>query len=170
MPGTKAAVTRKVPSRLIDSTLRQSAKVMSSKFFCGKMPAQLITMSTWLNFLPTSLAMAATELLGRHVAFDGDGLTAGGLDHFHGRRAVADVDDGDVHAVLGQPLGEGLPDAAGGAGDDGDFVLVTFGHCDFSRCTNSNRLILSEGAKRPSRRMGRPHGSRRVAIATLAQP
>jgi hypothetical protein len=30
-----------------------------------------------------------------------------------------------VHAVLGQPFGEGLPDAAGRAGNDGDFL--TFG-------------------------------------------
>src|SRR5262245_50903597 len=61
MPGTNAAVTRNVPSRLIESTVRHSANVISEKFFCGKMPAQFTTMSTLLNFLPTSLAMAATE-------------------------------------------------------------------------------------------------------------
>src|SRR6185437_16586298 len=61
IPGTKAAVTRNVPSRLIESTLRQSAKVISEKSFCGKMPAQLTTMSTWLNLALTSLARAATE-------------------------------------------------------------------------------------------------------------
>ena len=43
-------------------------------------------------------------------------------------RAGADVGDGDVHAVLGEPLRERLADALT-AGDDGDFVLVAFGHC-----------------------------------------
>src|SRR6185295_14659548 len=62
IPGTNAAVTRKVPSRLVERTLRQSAKLISGKFFCGKTPAQLTTISTWLNLLWTSLAMAATEV------------------------------------------------------------------------------------------------------------
>ncbi len=64
----------------------------------------------------------------RHVAIHRDGLAAGGFHHFYGLFAINDVDDRDMHAVLGQPLGERLPDAAGGAGDDGDFVFVTFGH------------------------------------------
>jgi hypothetical protein len=34
-----------------------------------------------------------------------------------------------MHAILGETLGKGLPDAVGGAGDDGNFVFVTFGHC-----------------------------------------
>ena len=67
-------------------------------------------------------------MLRRHVAIDRDRLAAGGFHQLHGLRAVADIDDRDVHAVFGQPFGEGLPDAAGAAGDDGDFVLVTFGH------------------------------------------
>ena len=35
MPGTNAAVTRKVPSRLMERTFRQSAKVMVAKSCCG---------------------------------------------------------------------------------------------------------------------------------------
>jgi len=35
----------------------------------------------------------------------------------------------DVHAVFGQPFRKRLPDAVRRAGDDGDFVFVTFGHC-----------------------------------------
>ena len=38
------------------------------------------------------------------------------------------VGDGDVHAVLGETLGKRLADAVGRSGDDGDFVLVAFGH------------------------------------------
>src|SRR6185312_8975814 len=66
--------------------------------------------------------------LRRHIAFDGDGLAAGGFHQLHGLGAVAEIDDGDVDAVARQSPGEGLPYAAGGAGDDSDFVLVTFGH------------------------------------------
>src|ERR1700733_9223310 len=61
MPGTNAAVTRKVPSRLMESTLRQSAKVMVAKSCCGKIPAQFTTMSTWPNLACTCLLIAATE-------------------------------------------------------------------------------------------------------------
>ena len=101
---------------------------MSANSFCGKMPAQLITMSTWLNLALTALAMAATD-----ASDDTSHLTAiawrpAASTSFTVRLPSIDVGDRDVHAVLGQPLGEGLPDAAGGAGDDGDFVLVTLGH------------------------------------------
>src|SRR5262249_15021721 len=61
-PSTKAAVTRKAPSRLIERTLRQSAKVMSRKFFCGKMPAQFTTISTCPNLPCTCFAIAATPV------------------------------------------------------------------------------------------------------------
>ena len=64
----------------------------------------------------------------RHVAFDVDRLPAGSLDQFYGRSAVSNVDHRDMHAILGETLGKGLPDAGGGAGDDGNFVFVTFGH------------------------------------------
>jgi hypothetical protein len=33
-----------------------------------------------------------------------------------------------VHAVFGETLGEGLPNTLGAAGDDGDFIHVTFSH------------------------------------------
>ena len=87
----------------------------------------------------------------RHVAFDRDGLPPGGFHHFHGVGGVAEIDDGDVHAVLGQTFGEGLPDAAGGAGDDGDFILVTFGHCCF--------LLASAARQFPSSPPGLTRGS-----------
>jgi hypothetical protein len=56
-------------------------------------------------------------------------LPAGSLDQFYGRSAVSNVDHRDMHAILGETLGKGLPDAVGGTGDDGNFVFVTFGHC-----------------------------------------
>ena len=61
MPGTKAALTRNTLSRLIDSTRRQSANFIWSKASCGKMPAQLTTMSQRPNFFCTSAAIAATD-------------------------------------------------------------------------------------------------------------
>ena len=66
--------------------------------------------------------------LRRHVASDGKRLAAGGFHQLHGLVAIDDVHHRDVHAVLGQPFREGLPDAVRRAGDDRDFVLVAFGH------------------------------------------
>ena len=78
------------------------------------MPAQLITMSTWLNFLPTSLAMAATEASDDTSQLTASAWRPAASTIFTVAAAVDDIGDRDVHAVLGQPLGEGLPDAAGG--------------------------------------------------------
>jgi hypothetical protein len=50
------------------------------------------------------------------------------LDHLHRRLRRRHVGDDDVGAVLREPLREGLADAVGGTGDDGDFSLVRFGH------------------------------------------
>jgi hypothetical protein len=66
--------------------------------------------------------------LRRHVAIDGKRLATGGLHQLHGVLAVGDIGHRDMHAVLGQPFRESLPDAVGATGDDGDFVLVTLGH------------------------------------------
>ena len=41
-------------------------------------------------------------------------------------RRFLDVGEDDAHAVGGETLGEAAADAAGGAGDDGDFVLEVF--------------------------------------------
>jgi hypothetical protein len=56
------------------------------------------------------------------VRADGEAAPARRLDRLHRVGAVAggQVDDGDVHAVGGQPRGRGGADAPGRAGDDGD--------------------------------------------------
>ena len=92
------------------------------------MPAQLITISTWLNLALTALAMAATE-----ASDDTSHLTAmasrpAACTSFTVSRGVTQIGDRDMYAFIGQPFGESLPDASGSAGDDSDFVLVTFGH------------------------------------------
>jgi hypothetical protein len=33
-----------------------------------------------------------------------------------------------MHTILGETLGEGLPDSFGAAGNDGDFILMPFAH------------------------------------------
>ena len=126
--GNEADVTRKVPSRLIESTCRQSAKVMAANSFCGKMPAQFTTMSTWLNLPLTSLAMAATDGSEATSHLTAIASRPGGLHQLDGVAAVAEIDNRDMHAVFRQPLGKGLPDAVGRAGDDGNFVFVAIGH------------------------------------------
>ena len=83
------------------------------------------------------------------VAFDGDGVAPGGLHHFYRFAAVAEISDRDMHAVFRQSLGKRLPDAAAGAGDDGDFVLVTFGHC-----LPSDFLASSAGSAARRSRLG----------------
>jgi hypothetical protein len=61
----------------------------------------------------------------------GQRLAAGLLDELDGLIARRDIGDNDVHAVFRQALGERLPDAVRCAGDDGNLVLVAFGHCVF---------------------------------------
>ena len=129
MPGTKAALTRNVPSRLIESTLRQSAKVISAKFLLREDAGAVDHDVDVAEFgVAPALAMAATDASDDTSHCTAMRLAAGGFHQLHGLAAVDEVDDRDMHAVLGQPLGERLPDAVGGAGDDGDFVFVTFGH------------------------------------------
>ncbi len=128
MPGTKAAVTRKVPSRLMESTFRQSAKLMVAKSCCGKMPAQFTTISTRPNLACTCLLIAATE-----SSFDTSHTTASACrpaasTSLTVSRSVGEIGDGDMRAVLGETFGKSLADAVGAAGDDGDFVLMPFAH------------------------------------------
>ena len=59
-------------------------------------------------------------------------MTAGSFDELHCVLAVGEIGNRYMHAVFGEPFGERLPDAAGTAGDDGDFVFVAFGHLNFS--------------------------------------
>ena len=66
-------------------------------------------------------------LLG-HVAHHRQRIASRGFDKFHGLPPVGHVDDGDMHAVPCEPLGECLSDALGAAGDDGDLILVPFAH------------------------------------------
>jgi hypothetical protein len=56
------------------------------------------------------------------VGADGQRPAAGGLDRLDGALGVGlvEVEHGDGEPVLGQPLGGGGADAAGGAGDDRD--------------------------------------------------
>ena len=69
------------------------------------------------------------DRLGRgHVALAGQRLTPGRFDHLRGVFARRDIGDRDMHAVLGQTFGKSLADAFRSAGDNGDLVLVAFGH------------------------------------------
>src|ERR1700738_108963 len=121
MPGTNAEGTRNTLSRLIAISRRQSAKVMASNGCWGKMPAQLITMSTRPKRRSTSPAMAATA--------SGEGTAHGAASARPPAQAPrlvrrGDVGDDDVDAILGEPPRKRLPDAVGGAGDDRDLALV----------------------------------------------
>ncbi len=64
---------------------------------------------------------ALDALLVGDIAADGQGVAAGGLDGLDRCRAsgFVEVEDGDLHAVRSEALGDGGADAARGSGDDG---------------------------------------------------
>jgi hypothetical protein len=109
------------------------------------MPAQLIRMS----HRPSAEGLLYVDghrcdrVRRGHVTLAGQRPAPGQLDQFYGVRARRDVGNGDVHAVLGETFRECLADAFRSAGDDGDFVLVAFGHV-FTPCS---ALILRSGPK-----------------------
>ena len=92
------------------------------------MPAQLMRMSQRPNFFCTSAAIAATDCSDVTSHWQASACRPACSTIFTVCVARRDIGDGDVHAVLGKPLGERLADAVRRAGDDGDFVLVAFGH------------------------------------------
>jgi hypothetical protein len=71
-------------------------------------------------------------------------LAAGGLDQLHSRGSIGKVDHRNIDAILGEAFGECLPDTIGATRDNGNFILVAFGH--------SNLPLSSPGrAQRESR-------------------
>src|SRR5262245_13364039 len=79
----------------------------------------------------------------RYVATKSERLAPGGFNQLHGILAVRKIGNRDMHAILGQSPGEGLADPAGATRNNGDLVLVTFGHCLlFPFCWSSKRTIF----------------------------
>lgn len=68
-----------------------------------------------------------------HVGLNRDCVTAGGFDigdELFGFLSAVGIVDGDGSAGFGESFGDGAADAAGGAGDEGDFSFEVMGHSD----------------------------------------
>ena len=92
------------------------------------MPAQLTRMSQRPNLLLDLGRQRRDRVLRGHVAFAGERLAAGLLDQLHGLVAGAMSAMTMCTPSSASRLRERLPDAVRRAGDDGDLVLVAFGH------------------------------------------
>ena len=114
----KALVKRNVPLRLMSSTASQSASLMRMSKPSLVMPALLTRMSTLPVAARICSAAASTLAASETLARKAPRLAAQRLGLLHRLRAELQlqIHAGDIRAGSGELQGDGLADAAAGAG------------------------------------------------------
>ena len=120
----KALVNRNVPLRLMSSTASQSASLMRMSRPSRVMPALLTRMSTLPAAARICSAAASTLAASATLAAKAQALrpSAWTFCTVSAQNSSLQIHADDVRAGGGEFQGDGLADAAAGAGHDGDLI------------------------------------------------